>query len=62
MKKETINNVWEWLFSDGEYIEGEKYDIHFILNTCTGEVKKIIQKRIELVSDDKEILVEEDMI
>ncbi len=57
MKKDNDGRIWEWLFSDGEYIEGEKYDIHFILNTCTGEVKKIIQKRIELVSDDKEILV-----
>jgi len=56
-KKENNCGTWDWMFSDREYEDGETYDVHFLFNKFTGEVKMLITKRIELVSDEKTRLV-----
>jgi len=62
MKKErdikNNNGSYDWLFSDREHQDGETYDIHFLLNIHTGEVKKVIQKRIEVVEESDTRIVE----
>jgi len=55
--KKSIGN-YEWMFSEYERQDGEKYDIHFLLNVFTGDVKKVVQKRIEIVEDSKEIIIQ----
>lgn len=39
-----MKETYQWLFSDKEE-HGGQIDIHFVLNTNTGEVKKIVQRR-----------------
>ena len=59
MKIENNNKEgnYDWMFSDREFQDGETFDIHFLFNKYTGEVKKIIQKRIEVVEENKEQLI-----
>lgn len=41
MNKETESKGnWEWLFSDREHQDGETYDIHFLLDVYTGDIKR----------------------
>ena len=44
---------YQWLFSDTEFENG-KIDVHFVLNTTTGEIKKILQRRTEYEENKEE--------
>lgn len=61
MKNKNIENKnsgnWDWLFSDKEFQDGETFDIHYLLNVYTGDIKKVIQKRLEIKKDNKETIV-----
>jgi len=57
-EKENNNGTWDWMFSDREVEEGETYDLHWLFNKYTGEVKMIITKRLELVKDDNHVTKE----
>jgi len=50
---------WDWMFSDREYEDGETYDLHWLYNKYTGNVKMVITKRLELVDDKKKRIVRE---
>jgi hypothetical protein len=60
-KNEEISSVggWDWMFSDREIEEGETYDLHWLFNRYTGNVKMVITKRLEMVDDKKERIVRE---
>ena len=60
MSKNLENNPeWDWMFSDREIEDGETYDLHWLFNRYTGNVKMVITKRLELVEDSKERIVRE---
>ena len=44
---------YQWLFSDTEFENG-KIDIHFVLNTSTGNIQKILQRRTEYQNKEEE--------
>lgn len=44
---------YQWLFSDIEFEDG-KIDVHFVLNTTTGKIKKILQRRTEYNENKEE--------
>lgn len=48
LMKRDIENLgrYIWLFSDTEFDKGT-FDIHFVLDTCTGRVIKSIEKRTD---------------
>lgn len=61
MKKKVIegiedSGIWDWMFSDRAYEDGETYDLHWLFNKYTGDVKMVITKRIEVEEDKKEII------
>lgn len=51
-----VKEKYRWLFSDTEFNDG-KIDIHFILNTQTGEIEKIIQRRTQYKNNVEEELI-----
>ena len=60
MSKNLENNPeWDWIFSDREVEDGDTYDLHWLFNKYTGDVKMVITKRLELVEDSKERIVRE---
>jgi len=44
---------YQWLFSDTEFENG-KIDIHFVLNTSTGKIQRIIQRRTKYKNNTEE--------
>jgi len=64
MKKEKENQInnsgtWDWMFSDREFEDGETFDLHWLFNKYTGDVKMVITKRIEVEEDKKGRIVRE---
>lgn len=53
-KIQDTSGTWEWMFSDREHEDGETYDLHWMFNTHTGDVKMVITKRLEVEEDKKE--------
>ena len=53
----TSEGSWDWMFSDREIEDGETYDLHWLFNKYTGNVKMVITKRLELVNNKEERIV-----
>lgn len=47
---------YQWLFSDVEYDNG-KIDVHFVLDTTTGLIKKTLQRRTKYNENKEEKVV-----
>ena len=53
----TSEGSWDWIFSYKEFEDGDTYDLHWLFNKYTGNVKMVITKRLEIVDDKKERIV-----
>jgi len=60
-EKKEVNNsgIWDWMFSDKEFEDGETFDLHWLFNKYTGDVKMVVTKRLEVEEDKKERIFRE---
>lgn len=59
IKDDLGSGAWEWMYSEKEFEDGETFDVHFLFNKFTSDVKMIVTKRIEIVKDKQERIVRE---